>query len=176
MAAGLANFVDGKIERKFWAPRNDLDLEKLAAIEALARYGLAQRRMLGSITIAPDQWPTSAVLDYYAILSRVDSIANREEKRAQIEQIIRARLTYQGTRLAFSTERDDDLWWLMTGTETNAARTALVFADAPGWKDEMPRIVTGSRSRRTVRGRRRPLICEAHSRSAASRVSSRTCR
>ncbi len=31
----------------------------------------------------------------------------------------------------------------MTGTETNAARTALQFADAPSWKDEMPRIVAG---------------------------------
>ncbi|MDR5793227.1 MG2 domain-containing protein [Caballeronia sp. LZ008] len=143
MAAGLANFVDGKLERKFWAPRNDLDDRKLAAIEALSRYGLAQPRMLGSITVAPDQWPTSAVLDYYAILSRVDGIPNRDEKRAQAEQIIRARLTYQGTRLTFSTERDDDLWWLMTGTETNAARTALIFADAPGWKDEMPRVVAG---------------------------------
>ncbi|WP_321797004.1 MG2 domain-containing protein [Caballeronia sp. J97] len=143
MAAGLANFVDGKIERKFWSPRNDLDYEKLAAIEALSRYGLAQPRMLGSITVAPDQWPTSAALDYYAILSRVDGIPNRDEKRAQAEQIIRARLTYQGTRLIFSTERDDDLWWLMTGAETNAARTALVFADTPGWKDEMPRVVAG---------------------------------
>ncbi|SAK76678.1 Alpha-2-macroglobulin-like protein [Caballeronia hypogeia] len=143
MAAGLANFIDGKIERKFWAPRNDLDYEKLAAIEALSRFGLAQPRMLGSITLAPDQWPTSAVLDYYAILSRVDGIPNRDERRAQVEQIIRARLTYQGTRLNFSTERDDDLWWLMTGTETNAARTALIFADAPGWKEEMPRLVAG---------------------------------
>lgn len=143
MAAGLANFVEGKITRTFWAPRNDLDYEKLAAIEALSRYGLAQPRMLGSITVAPDQWPTSAVLDYDAILSRVDGIPERDAKRAQAEQIIRARLTYQGTRVGFSTERDDDLWWLMTGTETNAARTALLFADAPGWKEEMPRIVAG---------------------------------
>ncbi len=65
--------------------------------------------MLGSITIAPNQWPTSALLDYYAILSRVDGIADRDDKRAQVEQILRARLTYQGTRLTFSTERDDDL-------------------------------------------------------------------
>ena len=83
-------------------------------------------------------------IDYYAILSRVDGIARRDDKRAQVEQILRARLTYQGTRLTFSTERDDDLYWLMTGTESNAARTALLFADAPGWKDEMPRLVGGS--------------------------------
>ncbi|QSN60213.1 Ig-like domain-containing alpha-2-macroglobulin family protein [Caballeronia sp. M1242] len=143
LTAALANVVDGKIQRNFWAPRNGFDFEKLAAIEALSRYGVAQPRMLDSITIAPNQWPTSAVLDYYAILSRVDGIPDREVKRAQAEQIIRARLTYQGTRLTFSTASDDDLWWFMTGVETNAARTALLFADAPGWKDEMPRLVAG---------------------------------
>ncbi len=81
--------------------------------------------------------------NYYAVLSRVDGIPGRDEKRAQAEQLIRARLTYAGTRLTFSIERADDLWWLMAGTETNAARTALLFADAPGWKDEMPRLIAG---------------------------------
>jgi hypothetical protein len=143
LEAGLVSFVEGRIERKFWAPRKDLDLRKLEALEALSRYGMAQPRMLGSIEIAPNQWPTSAVLDYYAILARVPAIAQRDDKRAQLEQILRTRLTYQGTRLTFSTEADDDLWWLMTGTEDNAARTALTFVDAPEWKDEMPRLVSG---------------------------------
>ncbi len=143
LEAGLAGFVEGRIERNTWAPRKDLDLRKLAALEALSRYGVVQPPMLGSIEIAPNQWPTSAVLDYYAILSRVTDIPRRDEQRAQLEQILRARLTYQGTRLTFSTEADDDLWWLMTGPEDNAARTVLIFADAPAWKDEMPRLVSG---------------------------------
>jgi uncharacterized protein YfaS (alpha-2-macroglobulin family) len=143
LEAGLTGFVEGKVERNSWAPRKDLDLRKLEAIEALSRYGVAQARMLGSIEIAPNQWPTSALLDYYAILSRVPEIAQRDDKRAQVEQILRARLTYQGTRLTFSTEADDDLWWLMTGSEDNAARTALIFANVPAWKDEMPRLVAG---------------------------------
>ncbi|WP_175772257.1 MG2 domain-containing protein [Paraburkholderia phenazinium] len=143
LEAGLMSFVQGKIQRDAWAPRKDLDLRKLEALEALSRYGMAQPNMLESIEIAPNQWPTSALLDYYAILSRVQGIPQREDKRAQLEQILRARLTYQGTRLTFSTEADDDLWWLMTSTEDNAARTALTFVDAPAWKDEMPRLVAG---------------------------------
>ncbi|WP_259294972.1 alpha-2-macroglobulin [Paraburkholderia sp. DHOC27] len=143
LTGGLVGFVEGRIERNTWAPRKDLDLRKLAALEALSRYGMAQPRMLGSIEIAPNQWPTSALLDYYAILSRVPGIAQRDDKRAQVEQILRARLTYQGTRLTFSTDAGDDLWWLMTGPEDNAARTALTFVDAPAWKDEMPRLVAG---------------------------------
>ncbi|MCL4657783.1 MG2 domain-containing protein [Burkholderia multivorans] len=143
LEAGLARFVDGRIERNSWAPRQDRDLRKLAAIEALSRYGAAQARMLGSIEIAPNQWPTSALIDYHAILTRVKDIAQRDEKRAQVEQILRARLTYQGTQLVFSTARDDDLWWLMTSNETNAARLALEFAGDPAWKDEMPRVTAG---------------------------------
>ena len=143
LEAGLVRFVDGRIERNPWAPRQDRDLRKLAAIEALSRYGAAQGRMLDSIEIAPNQWPTSAVIDYHAVLTRVKDIPHRDEKRSQVEQILRARLTYQGTQLVFSTARDDDLWWLMTGNETNAARLALEFAGDPAWKDEMPRVTAG---------------------------------
>ncbi len=143
LEGGLTSFVEGKLERNVWAPRKDLDLRKLAALEALSRHDAARASMLGSIEIAPNQWPTSAVLDYYAVLSRVKDIPQRDEKLAQVEQIIRARLTYQGTRLTFSTADTDDLWWLMSGTETNAARLALTFVDQPGWKDEMPRLVAG---------------------------------
>jgi hypothetical protein len=58
MERGLIAFVEGRIERNFWSPRKDLDMRKLAAIEALSRYGKAQGRMVASITIAPNQWPT----------------------------------------------------------------------------------------------------------------------
>ncbi|NRO98702.1 alpha-2-macroglobulin [Paraburkholderia sp. NMBU_R16] len=143
LEGGLVNFVEGRIERNTWAPRKDLDLRKLAAIEALSRYGFARAGMLDSIEIAPNQWPTSAVLDYYAILSRVKDIARRDEKLAQAEQIVRSRLTYQGTRLTFSTADTDDLWWLMEGPESNAARTVLTFVDKPDWKDDMPRLLAG---------------------------------
>ena len=143
LEGGLINFVEGKITRNYWSPRKDLDLRKLEAIEALSRFGDARASMLDSIEVAPNQWPTSAVLDYYAILARVKDVPQRDQKMAQAEQIIRSRLTYQGTRLTFSTADSDDLWWLMTGSETNAARTALTFVNAPGWKDEMPRLVAG---------------------------------
>ncbi|MBI0329734.1 alpha-2-macroglobulin family protein [Burkholderia plantarii] len=143
LEAGLASFVDGRITRDSWAPRQDLELRKLAAIEALSRHGAAQARMLGSLTIAPERWPTSALLDYHAILSRISDIPQRDEKRAQVEQLLRARITYQGTQLVFSTARDDDLWWLMSGSETNAARLALEFNGDAAWKDEMPRILAG---------------------------------
>ena len=42
MERGLIAFVEGRIQREFWSPRKDLDVRKLAALEALSRYGKAQ--------------------------------------------------------------------------------------------------------------------------------------
>ena len=75
MLDGLVAFVEGRIERKFWSPRADLDVRKIAAIEALARYGRAQPKMLGSINLTPNLWPTAAVIDW--LDSCVASTASR---------------------------------------------------------------------------------------------------
>jgi hypothetical protein len=80
MERGLTAFVEGRIQREFWSPRKDLDVRKLAALEALSRYGKAQGRMFGSITIAPNQWPTSAVIDWVNILQRVADAPQREQR------------------------------------------------------------------------------------------------
>ena len=38
----------------------------------LSRYGRAQPRMLGSVNVTPNLWPTAAVIDWFNILRRVD--------------------------------------------------------------------------------------------------------
>ncbi len=143
MERGLIGFVEGRIQREFWSPRKDLDVRKLAALEALSRYGKAQGRMVTSITIAPNQWPTSAVIDWYNILRRVADVPQREQRLAEAVQVLRARLSFQGTKLIFSTERDDYWWWLMTGGDVNTARLMLAVMDDPAWKDDMGRLANG---------------------------------
>ena len=143
MIAGLTAFVEGRIERRHWSPREDLDVRKLAAIEALSRHGAARPAMLSSLTMAPNQWPTSAVIDWINILKRLQGIPNQREQLSQAEQILRARLSSQGTRLAFSTEADDHWWWLMAGGDVNAARLLLTVMNDAAWKDDLGRLVAG---------------------------------
>ncbi|MES2192079.1 MAG: MG2 domain-containing protein [Pseudomonadota bacterium] len=143
MERGLIAFVEGRIQREFWSPRKDLDVRKLAAIEALSRYDKAQGRMVGSITIAPNQWPTSAVIDWLNILKRVADVPQREQRMAEANQILRSRLSFQGTKLIFSTEKDDYWWWLMTNGDVNTARLMLAVMDDPAWKDDMGRLANG---------------------------------
>ena len=147
MLAGLTAFVEGRIERKFWSPRPDLDVRKLAAIEALSRYGKAQPKMLGSINVTPNLWPTAAVIDWLLILKRVDGVPDRTRRLDEANQILRGRLTYAGTTLKFSNEEGDFWWWLMDSADANAARLILAVLDDPAWKDELPKMVVGSLSR-----------------------------
>lgn len=143
MERGLIAFVEGRIQRDFWSPRKDLDVRKLAALEALSRYGKAQGRMLASITIAPNQWPTHAVIDWLNILKRVNDVPQREQRLTEASQILQARLSYQGTKLVFSTERDDYWWWLMANGDVNTARLMLAVLDDPAWKDDLGRLASG---------------------------------
>ena len=143
MARGLAAFVEGRIQRNFWSPQKDLDVRKIAAIEALSRYGLAQGRMVGSITVAPNQWPTHAVIDWLNILKRVPDVPQRAQRLEEAQQILRGRLSYQGTKLVFSTEEGDYWWWLMANGDANTAKLMLAVMDDPAWKDDMGRLANG---------------------------------
>ena len=147
MLRGLAAFVEGRIERRFAAPRPDLDVRKLAALEALARHGRATPRLLGSVGYTPAAWPTSALLDLWSVLRRVQGVPQGAAKLAEVQRLLRSRLVAGGTTLKFSTEAGDDWWWLMDGPDANAARLVLAAVDAPGWKDEVPQLVMGALAR-----------------------------
>jgi uncharacterized protein YfaS (alpha-2-macroglobulin family) len=147
MLAGLTAFVDGRLERRLPSPRGDAlerDVRKLAAIEALSRHGRASARLLGSLEIAPAQWPTSALIDWLAILRRVDGIPQQAQRVDEARHLLRARLVAGGTALQFADEARDAWWWLMTGADANAARLLLAAVDdSAGWRDDLPRLVTG---------------------------------
>jgi alpha-2-macroglobulin len=99
--------------------------------------------MLASITIAPNQWPTHAVIDWLNILKRVQDVPQREQRLAEAQQVLRARLSYIGTKLVFSTERDDYWWWLMANGDVNTARLILAVLDDPAWQEDMGRLANG---------------------------------
>lgn len=143
----LKGFVAGRIVRTSALPTADLTVRKLAAIEALARYGQAERAMLGSLSIEPDRWPTSAVLDWIGILDRVPQVANAATRRSDALGILRTRLNFQGTVMGFSTERSDALWWLMISADSNANRLLLAVLGRAEWRGDVPRLVRGSLAR-----------------------------
>ena len=150
MLRGLAAFVEGRIERRFNAPRADLEARKWAALEALSRHGRVQPRMLGSLAFTPDAlgaWPTSSLLNAWGVLRRVDGIPERAVRLEQVQRLLRSRLVEGGTTLKFSTEAEDDWWWLMDGGDANAARLLLAAVEQPAWKDDVGRLLNGTLAR-----------------------------
>ncbi|OBV40170.1 alpha-2-macroglobulin family protein [Janthinobacterium psychrotolerans] len=147
MEEALTAFVQGRIVRHSALATNDLAVRKLAALEALSRSGKVPPDALASISIAPNLWPTSAVIDWSLLLQRTPKLARRDALLAEAQQILRSRLNFQGTTMGFSTERKDNWWWLMVSGDVNANRLLLAVMDDPAWKDDIGRLVRGSLGR-----------------------------
>ncbi|HEY4664243.1 MAG TPA: alpha-2-macroglobulin, partial [Comamonas sp.] len=143
MESGLIAFVEGRLERKFWSPRKDLDVRKLAAIAALARSGKARPAMLESISIAPQEWPTHALIDWLSILQQMPQVPDHAARQEEALQQLKTRLSYQGSQVGFSTEAQDNWWWLMQSVDVNVARLLLTTMNDSAWDTERTRLVTG---------------------------------
>ena len=147
MEEALSNFVQGRVLRDSALPTADLAVRKLAALEALSRSAKVAPDALESITVEPALWPTSAVIDWSLILQRTPKLVRRDVLLAEAQQILRARLNFQGGTMGFSTEQRDNWWWLMVSGDVNANRLLLAVLDNPAWKDDIGRLVRGSLGR-----------------------------
>jgi uncharacterized protein YfaS (alpha-2-macroglobulin family) len=147
MRSGLQGFVEGRVIRYSDLRTMDLSIRKLAAIEALSREGAVDNRWFDSFTIEPNLWPTSAVLDWLAILKRAPGVPMQAARLEEAQQIIRSRLNFQGTTMGFSTERNDALWWLMISGDVNSNRALLALYDLDSWRPDVPRLVQGTLGR-----------------------------
>lgn len=147
MEEALSAFVHGRIARHSAINSSDLAVRKLAALEALSRSNKVAPDSFESIAIEPNLWPTSAVIDWYLVLRRTPALARRDAALAEAQQILRARLNFQGTTMGFSTERKDNWWWLMVSGDVNANRLLLAVLDNPEWKDDIGRLVRGTLGR-----------------------------
>jgi uncharacterized protein YfaS (alpha-2-macroglobulin family) len=161
MEQALIGFVEGRVVRYSALPTADLAIRKIAALEALSRRSQPiNAKWLDSISIEPNLWPTSAVIDWLVILKRQPHLPRRDVRLKEAEQILRSRLNFQGTIMGFSTEKSDALWWLMISADRNANRMVLALLDDPAWRDDMPRLVRGALSR-MQRGRWNTTVANA---------------
>ncbi|WP_410498831.1 alpha-2-macroglobulin family protein [Chitinibacter sp. S2-10] len=149
MLNALVAFVEGRLKRDLPYNRQDADVRRLAAMEVLARYGMFKPAMLDVVELNPQKMSTAMLVDWLSLLNRAKGIANQAAKVTEASNLLRARLTYQGTRMVFSTERDDVAWWLMGSPDVNAAKLILVTRNLPDWQADMPRVLTGLLARQS---------------------------
>jgi hypothetical protein len=143
MLDGLTAFVEGHIKRELLSSRQDLDARRLNAMEALARYGRFRPAMLEVLELNPQKMSTAMLLDWLSLLDRAATIPQRASRQVEATNLLRARLTYQGSRIGFTTEAADNAWWLMGNGDVNAARLLLLASRRPEWQTDVPRLLTG---------------------------------
>ena len=144
MLAGSSGFVEGRVVRYSSLPTTDLTLRKLAVLDALSRYGRASNSLVSVISIQPALWPTSGLIDWVNVLSRLTDLPDRSPRLIEVERQIRARLTFRGTTMGFSTESRDRLWWLMTSPDSNSLRLLLALLEHDLWREDLPRLMVGA--------------------------------
>jgi uncharacterized protein YfaS (alpha-2-macroglobulin family) len=148
MLDGLLAFASGRLQRPSDIGAADLTLRKLAALDALSRYRKdLSPRLLDSIAVEPNLWPTSSLLDWVSLLTRLQGLPEREQRLLEARRILRSRLTLQGTLLGFSSERRDTLWWLMVSPDVNANRALIAMLDDPEARPDIARIARGALAR-----------------------------
>ncbi|WP_028449291.1 alpha-2-macroglobulin family protein [Chitinibacter tainanensis] len=147
MLNALVALVEGRLKRQLPLGRQDQEARLLAAMEVLARYGQFKPAMLDVLEPNPQKMNTAMLIDWLSLLQRAKASLpasfNLAAKQQEASNLLRARLTYQGPRLGFSTERDDYAWWLMGSPDVNAARLLLVARSLPDWQGDIPRLLTG---------------------------------
>jgi hypothetical protein len=149
MLEGLTAFVDGLLggDREYGFGVGSLALRKLAAVEALARYDAARARMMDSVAIEPDLWPTSAVINWWSILLRLADFPDRSVRLSEAEQILRSRLDVGGTSSGFSAKSIDAFAALLVTPDVNPLRLILGALAAGVWEDDLPHLMKGAFSR-----------------------------
>ena len=86
-------------------------------------------------------------MDWVAILRRTPGLPSQARRLEEAGQELRGRLDFQGSRMSFSSEANDDWFWLMAGADANAARLVLLAVDDPAWRDDIGRLLTGALGR-----------------------------
>ncbi len=141
MVKGLTGFIDGSVVRYGAVATADLPLRKIAAIDALARFGNANSSMLGSITIDPNPWPDLTMIQWWDILLRLSDVPDRARQLTEAGQIMRARINWQGTGAHLTGQR---MWWLMSDSESATAQLVLLLTNHQLWRDDVPRLMQGA--------------------------------
>ena len=143
MLAALQDYVSGRLTEDSWAPVRDDFWRKLIAADALALAGAWQPGMLDSFAQEVDDWPTAAVVTWLSILRHVPELDDRESLSARAEAVLRARLSRHGASLVLADDTVDSGWWLMSNAATAQARLLMTVLDRPGWRADLPRLLTG---------------------------------
>jgi alpha-2-macroglobulin len=143
MLGAMKSVLDGRLRREYGWSSNDQYL-RLSALAAMARNGAARPAMLGQITLAPADMPTTILAEWLVTIDRTKG-ANKALRDAA-EAILRQRIVYEGTRLDL-TDKANAPWWMMSSGDEMAIKALGAILGRPGWTADEPKMMVGTAAR-----------------------------
>ena len=139
----LNKFVTGTILQKGVLETADLNIRKIQSLEALTKINPEYSSLVLTLKLNLNLLPTSSLIEYWSILDLSKGIADKDDKIKQIENILKSRLNYQGTKIKFSTEKNDNLYWLMVSGDMNSIRFLNLVLKKEKWKQDIGKLIKG---------------------------------
>jgi uncharacterized protein YfaS (alpha-2-macroglobulin family) len=145
---GLQSWLNGRdVCRSWWDTLirdNYRDQERILVMETLSRYKKFDAKDLATIKIAPNLWTTEAVVAWFRLLSREPAIASRDSLLKQAENILRARVNYQGSSMTLQGKLDwEGRWMLFSSPDQEAIGVFGVAIDTPTWSTDAGKMARG---------------------------------
>lgn len=148
MISGLTSYVQGQYACRSWwdeLVRDQFAGEgKILVMEALSRYKSFSPGLLSTVQITPNLWKTETVVAWFQILKRQTDIPNRDMQLKQVENILRARMNFQGSLMNLQGELDWEAQWrLFSSRDQEAMGTFGIAIDEASWSQDVGRMARG---------------------------------
>jgi hypothetical protein len=145
---GLTSYVEGNASCTSWWDafiRDQYVSEgKVLAMETLSRYKAFHASQLGTVTITPNLWKTETATAWFQLLKRQLEIPNRISLLKQAENILRARVNFQGSLMNVQGDLDWEAQWrLFTSRDQEALGVFGASMDEDSWNQDVGRMARG---------------------------------
>jgi uncharacterized protein YfaS (alpha-2-macroglobulin family) len=148
LTSGLTSYVQGQYACRSWWDdyvRDQYSSEaKLLVMETLSRYKAFSPRLLSTIQITPNIWKNETAAAWYQLLKRQVDIPNRDAQLKQAENILRARINFQGSLMNLQGDLDwEARWRLFSSRDQEAMAVFGISIDEPAWQQDVGRMARG---------------------------------
>lgn len=148
LVSGLLSFVQGQYSCHSWWDDFVRDTfrseEKILLMETLSRYKAFSANLLSTVQLTPNLWTSETVTAWFQLLKRQSDIPNREAQLKQAENILRARVNFQGSLMNLQGKLDSQGQWRLFSSPDQEAMGAFGLSiDEPSWAQDVGRMARG---------------------------------
>jgi uncharacterized protein YfaS (alpha-2-macroglobulin family) len=148
LISGLISSVQGQNVCHSWWDEFVRDLysgqAKILLMETLSRYKAFTPNLLSTVQITPNIWKNETATAWFQLLKRQSDIPNRDAQLKQVQNILRARINFQGSLMNLQGDLDwEGQWRLFSSRDQEAIGVFGVSIEDGSWTQDVGRMARG---------------------------------